>query len=130
MENLETTGRVLAQRQRRPWISIPKQVGDLGEDGAIGALQRRGQKQQVIDAATALEAVVVSQKRHGSGIDTVGQQKIVPDRHRQGVVLQDVAEQKPLGELVGRPRPEDLDVEHFRVADRVDEAAGDGIDLC
>ena len=73
--------------------------------------------------------VVVTDEEHGARVDPVGEQHVRGDGAAERVVLEDVAQQQPVGELVGGQRPVDLDVEHLGVVERIAQIAGVDVDL-
>ena len=53
------------------------------------------------DQVALLVAVVVADEEHRPGIDPVGEQHIRPQFPAERVVFHDVAQEEPIGELVG-----------------------------
>ncbi len=118
---------------------IAKQVGNLAKEGSIGTHQVGGKKpriamvQRVVvgieDQVALLVAVVVANEEHRPGIDPVGEQHVRPQFPAERVVFHDVAQEKPIGELVSRLRPVDLHIEHFAITERIDKITGSNINL-
>ena len=108
--------------------AVPKQIRDLHEERAVRALDVGREKQRFVivveDEVALLVAIIVADVEHRTGVHTIGNQQVRAKRPVERVVLQDVAEQEPVGELVARLRAEDLDVEHVGLIARVDEPAG------
>ena len=79
--------------------SVPEEVRDLHEDRAVGPAIPLREEAYRIQPILLLVVAVVAQVEHRPGVDAVGQQQVAVERPVERVVLQDVAQQQPLGEL-------------------------------
>ena len=100
---------------------ITKQILKFQEDRAVCLPALGGEEELVglvipvevvaFDQVRLLIVVVVPDVEDRAGVDAVREEEVEVDRFVVGVVLGDVAEQEPVGELISGQRAENLDVE-------------------